>query len=212
MGFTDAYEIRDRQTYTGQQVLNVYHCEKLNPAFDSNDVALAYRGTVMDAILAVQPSQLTHDVIEVQSLSEPTDFATLTFTPNVGLLTGQSGSAFTAATIQFNRLRTDMKNGQKRWVAGSETEMSGNDWITSFLVDLDVLAQAVIANWIDPAVPGVPVATFAIIKRICTTSPSPPCVGGYRLPKDTDPYIAYFPTSYIVRDTIRSQVSRKRLI
>lgn len=105
-----------------------------------------------------------------------------------------------------------MKNGQKRWVAGSETEMSGNDWITGFLVDLDVLAQAVIANWIDDAAPGVPVANFCIVQRVCKTAPSPPCVGGYRLPEDQEEYISYFPTSYIVRDTIRSQVSRKRLI
>lgn len=212
MAYADLYEIRDRQTYTDQQVLNVYHAERLSGGFGATQVGQSFIDSVMPDVLNIQPSQLTHDLIEVQSISEPTDFASLTFSPNVGLLTGQSNSSFMAAAIQFNRLRTDMKHGQKRWVAGSETEASGNDWITSFVTLLTTLANAVIANWEETANPGVPVARFTIVKRVCKTFDAGGKCLVYELPQVLDDYVNYFPTTFIVRDTIRSQVSRKRLV
>ncbi len=213
MAFSDLYQILDNQDVGGQRILNVYQVTKLNPAFDSADVLLAYLDTVYDDVRAIQPDTLTHGVVEVASLSDPLDFATGTRTPDIGLLAGNPLASFVAATIQFNRLRTDIKNGQKRWVAGNEGTVTGNFWTAAFNTLLATLGTTLISQWEDAASPGIPVCSLIILKRFCTTSPSPPCVGGYRLPEnDAEAAISYIPTSFSARDTVRSQTSRKRLV
>lgn len=212
MAFTDLYQIKDHQSFDGQALLNVYQCEKLNPAFDADDVLFSYLDTVVPLLLIIQPIVLTHTSFECQSVSDPLDFATGTITPNAGLLAGQALTNFTSAAIQFNRLRTDMKNGQKRWAAGTETQIAGNGWEAGFRTDLDDLGQVIINNWERDADPGVPVASYCIVKRVCeTTDPAGKCIV-YRLPEDQTEYVSYFPTSFIVRTNARSQVSRKVLL
>lgn len=212
MAFSDLYEVLDRQSKGTSVILNVYHAEKVNPAFKAVDIANAFEDTIIGPQLTVQPDNLVHDKIDVRSLNDPLDFFSLIPSPNVGLIVADELTNFTAATIQFNRLRTDMKNGQKRFLAGSEGQASANVWTAAFITDLTTLGTALVTQWEDATFPGIPVCNFVIIKRICTTSPSPPCVGGYRLPLSTDPLTLYRPVTFIVRDTIRSQVSRKRLV
>ncbi len=212
MAFSDWYEVIDIQASDGQQVLNVYHVQKVNPAFDANEVALAYSNTVFPKILLIQPVNVVHTSVTVRSLDDPLDFAGISITPNVGTLAGTGLSTFNAATIQFTRLRTDMKNGQKRWIGGVEESINRNLWNASFITLLTDLATAVVSAWETSASPGIPVCTFGILKRICTTSPSPPCVGGYRLPESDAELVFYTPATFTVRDRVRSQVSRKLLV
>ena len=212
MAFSDWYEIIDTQSTSGQIVLNVYHVQKLSPAFGANDVLSAYIDTVVPQVLAVQPISLSHDSFSARSLSEPTDFAASTISPNIGTLSGVALSTFTAATIQFNRLRTDMKNGQKRWVAGTEAQVVTNIWSAALQAALVTLGQSIISQWEDDSNPGVPVCTFGILKRICTVQPPPVPCPSYRLPESDAELLFYTPSSFNVRDTVRSQVSRKRLV
>lgn len=212
MAFSDLYEIKDHQVMAQQNILNIYHAEKLNPAFDAADVLQSYLDTVLDSVRAIQVSDLDHTLFECQSLADPLDFSTSTVTPSVGLKLPPGLSTFTAATIQFNRLRTDMKNGQKRWVAGNENDVVTNLWDATFLTLLDTLGQALINNWEDNTNPGVPVATYVIIKRVCTVDVEPLPCPSYRLPESDTELVMYSPTSFSARNTIRSQVSRKRLV
>ncbi len=210
--FTDLYEVLDLQSIGGEPVLNAYQVERTSGAFAALDIAVAFIDSLGSLIRDIQHIGVTHDIVQVRSLSDPTDFATAVMSPNTGVLAGTQLTNFSAATIQYNRRRTDMNNGQKRYAAGDESQAAGNQWIAGFLTTIQILADRTVQAWEKAAAPGVSVCTLVIIQRICTTSPSPPCVGGYRLPLSTDPLVFYTPTTALVRDTIRSQVSRKRLV
>ncbi len=212
MAFSDWYEVIDAQESDAQSILNVYHVQKLNPSFDANEVALAYSNTILQPVLAMQTGNVTHPTITVRSLDNPLDFAGLSPSPNVGTLGGVGLSSFSAATIQFTRLRTDMKNGQKRWIAGSESNIVRNLWDATLLALLDAVGAACVTAWETAFDPGIPVCTFGILKRICTSTPSPPCVKGYRLPESDAELVFYTPSTFTSRDRVRSQVSRKRLV
>lgn len=212
MAWTDAYEIKDKQSYTQQQVLNIFHVERADTGVTAEEILTAYVDSITGIIRVIQPLSLTHDVLECQSLSDPGDFATATFTPNAGLLSGNALSAFSAATIQFNRRRTDMKNGQKRFVAGNEANIVGNIWTTAFVDLMDDVGDAMVADWERAASPGVPVCNYVIIQRICDEVDAEGKCIRYRLPENVSEYLSYQPLTFISRDTIRSQVSRKRLI
>lgn len=212
MAFTDLYELLDKQEIGTKPILNAYQVERTSGAFAALDIAVAFIDSMGSLIRNVQHTTVQHEIVTVRSLSDPEDFATAVMSPNTGVLVGSQISNFQAATIQFNRRRTDMNNGMKRFAAGTESSAAGNSWVSAFLVDLQILADRLVQPWEEAAAPGVSVCTLVIIKRICITSPSPPCVGGYRLPLASDPLVMYTPMSALVRDTIRSQVSRKELV
>lgn len=211
--FSDLYEIKDPQEQAGHNILNIYHVTKLSPSFTATNMLQAYFDTVYPVVLTIQPSTVQHKTVECRSLSDPLDFASGTSLPDVGNLGGVGLANFVAATIQFNRLRTDMKNGQKRWAAGTEVNVATNLWVANMLTLMGNLGAAIVGNWEEAANPGIPVCRYIILKRFCTTAPSPPCAGSYRLPEnDAEAAISYVPTTFSVRDTVRSQTSRKRLV
>lgn len=212
MAFSDLYEILDLQSIGGEPILNAYQVERAGGAFAALDVVTAFIDSLGTLIRTIQHNTVTHDIVTARSLDEPTDFASAVMSPNVGILTGNQLANFAALTIQFNRRRTDMNNGSKRFAAGDETVAAGNQWVSAFLTSAQTLADRLVQPWETLAAPGIDVCSLVIIQRICTTSPSPPCAGSYRLPKSSDPLKMYTPVTALVRDTIRSQVSRKRLV
>jgi len=212
MAFSDLYEVLDLQSIGGEPILNAYQVERASGAFAALDVAVAFIDSLGTVIRNVQHTTVIHDIVTVRSLDDPTDFASAVMSPNAGTLTGPQLANFNALTIQFNRRRTDMNNGSKRFAAGTEGQATGNSWDAPFLVTAQILADRLVTPWERAAAPGIDVCSLVILQRVCTTSPSPPCVGGYRLPLSTDPLVMYTPISALVRDTIRSQVSRKRLV
>ncbi len=206
------YEIRAHSTFGGQDILNIYHARRVAGLARAADVAQAFADRVVVALLPLQGVSLTHTLIEVQNLVEATDFTTLVPFPNVGTRVGEEMANFVAMTVQFNRLRTDMKNGQKRFVAGIEADINQNFWLAAFVTSFEPVRDAILAGWFTDGAPGTIQCDYVVIKRICKTTPSPPCVGGYRLPVDDAELVFYEPTSGTVRTTVRSQVSRKRLV
>jgi len=212
MAFSDLYEVLDQQSIGGEPILNAYQVERASGAFGALAIVTAFIDSVGSFIRNIQHTTVTHDIVTCRSLNDPTDFASAVMSPNVGVLTGQQLANFSAGTIQFNRRRTDMNNGQKRYAAGTELEAVGNVWQAAFIAQMQILGDRLVLPWEQASAPGIDVCSMVIIKRICITSPSPPCVGGYRLPLASDPLTLYVPTVALVRDTIRSQVSRKRLV
>ncbi len=209
MAFSDLYEVLDNQSIGAEPLLNAYQVERVTGSFTALDIAVAFIDSMGSLIRNIQHTTVIHDIVTVRSLDDPTDFATAVFAPNTGVLVGAQLSNFAAGTIQFNRRRTDMNNGQKRYAAGDETQAVGNNWSAAQLTAMQALADRLVQPWEESAAPGVAVCNLVIIKRICTTTPSPPCLGGYRLPLSTDPLVLYTPVSALARSTIRSQVSRK---
>lgn len=103
-----------------------------------------------------------------------------------------------------------MKNGQKRWQVGVETDGDGNNWVPPFLTTLETIRDPMLARWFTDALPAVGVCDYGIIQRVCTVQPPPTPCPSYRLP-ETDLELQFFiPTTAIIRSVVRSQVSRKR--
>lgn len=211
MAFSDWYELLDKQTVAGDAALNVYHVAKSNPAFTAQDVFNAFQDSVLPSIIPAQHTGIDHVSVDVRSLDDPLDFFAGAPAGSSGTRAGVRLTQFSAAAIQFSRLRTDMKNGQKRFSAGIETDASGDTWEPAFLPVLTTLANAIILPWEQLAAPGVEVCRFGILKRVCTVDPPPEPCPSYRLPEDDAELVFYVPVQFVVRPTIRSQVSRKVL-
>lgn len=214
MALTDFYEIRDHQQFGGQELLNVYHVRNLGAGGPAANVAQTLVDWVFPILLPLQSTGVGRTVIEVQNLGSPFDFASVDSSASVGTDPGAFLPSFVAATLQFNRTRTDIKNGLKRFAVGSEPDLAGNFWTAGFLVEIQALADKIVDQWELAGTPGVKRLEFVVLKRFCTTTPSPPCAGVYRLPNTSDEADNnfYAPLSATARDTARSQVSRKRLV
>lgn len=213
MALTDFWELKDNQVFEGKSILNVYHLKRILPGADAGDVGTAFNDWVLDSNLKdLQPVGLTRTFVTVENLGDITDFATLSSSAHGGQVVGQEIPGFNAATIQFNRKRTDMKHGMKRFVAGTELEMDGGEWVGGFFVLLQALAAHIMLPWERDTAPGVDVVEFCILKRFCVVPAQDPCLA-YRLPI-TDAEVDdnhYVPDSSTTRPRVRSQVSRKVL-
>lgn len=213
MALSDFWELKDFQTFAGKPVLNVYHCKRIEPTATAQDVVEAFRDSILTAqFLAQQQLNIDRQTIECQNLKTVTDFFSLDSSALGGTNVGQFMATFHAATIQFNRTRTDMKNGQKRYAMGVESDNLNGSWEAAFFADLQTIGATLVLPWARSAAPLVEICNFAILKRFCVVPAQDPCVK-YRLPNtdaEADGF-HYVPTQFLVRANARSQVSRKIL-
>lgn len=213
VALSDFWEIKDNQVVSGKSMLNVYHVKRILAGANATNVGQAFIKTVLeDELLALQDVDVKRTTIEVANLGTPTDFTSIDSSTLPGSRVGARFANFNAASIQLNRTRTDMKNGQKRFYAGGEADGGEGLWNAAFVAELDDLAAALISNWEQSAAPGVDVCNLVVLKRFCVVEAQDPCLQ-YRLP-DTDAEIDanhYVPINTIVRSNQRSQVSRKVL-
>jgi len=214
MALGDFWQLKDNQILGGKPILNVYHLKRVLAGATATNVAQAFLDTILvSGFLGLQDNNLTRTTVEVLNLGTPTDFAALDSSGKPGTDTGDHPAIFNAATIQFSRTRTDMKNGQKRFLMGNDNDAADGVWNSTFLTALDAVAASVISDWEESASPGVTVCNFVILKRFCVVDGQSPCLK-YRLPKNSTEIDAnhYVPIATTQRARIRSQVSRKRLI
>lgn len=213
MALSDFWQIKDNQLLAGTAVLNVYHAKRILSGATATQVAQAFLDHILVAnFLGMQDSNLTRTTLEVENLGTPTDFAALDSSAKVGTDVDDHPAIFNAATIQFTRTRTDMKNGQKRFLFGSELDALDGVYDGPFLTRLAAVGATIIDPWEEAASPGVDVCEFVILKRFCVVSGQDPCLA-YRLPINSTEIDAnhYVPLAIVTRNRVRSQVSRKRL-
>lgn len=213
MALTDFWEIKDNQVFGGKAILNVYHAKRILAGANAGNVGQAFLDSIVSVDLrSLQPNNLTRTTVEVANLGDATDFASIGSTGFPGQAAPDKLPSFNAATIQFNRTRNDMKNGQKRFLVGNETEQLDGSWIAAFIASLNTLATTIVTPWETAASPGVDVCEFAVLKRFCVVGGQDPCLA-YRLPNtNTEVDDNHFiPFSIISRTRVRSQVSRKVL-
>jgi len=214
MPLVDFYEVRDFQQAGAQNILNVYHYIRGVAPPSAANIGQAYIDTVLPLLIPIQTVSVTRSVVEVENFFDPSDFATIDTSGQGGTLTGIAVATSLAATIQLNRTRNDIRNGMKRFYVGNELSVTTNFWDTPFVTSLQALADVLVTPLELTGVPGVSQGQLVVLKRFCTVLPSPPCTGVYRLP-DTDAEIDgfnYQPSSATARLTVRTQVSRKRLV
>lgn len=214
MALSDFWQLKDNQVLGGLNILNVYHLKRILAGATASDIADAFTNSILTpTFLAMQDNQLVRTTVEVENLGTPTDFAAVDSSAFPGTDVTDHPAIFNAAAIQFNRTRTDMKNGQKRFLMGNDNDAVDGVWDAAFLTDLDTVAASIIAPWRTAAAPAVDVCAFVILKRFCVVDGQSPCLK-YRLPEDDTEVdgFHYVPNATTQRDRIRSQVSRKRLI
>ncbi len=213
MALTDFWEIKDNQGLAGATILNVWHVKRILAGANAQTIVDAFEFSILTlAFRSLQASVLTRSTIEVQNLGDPTDFVSSDSSAFPGTDTGSFMPTLTSATIQFNRTRTDMKNGQKRFAMGAETDYALGVWDAGFVAELAIIRDAILDPWKTAAAPLVDVCSFVILKRFCVVDGQSPCLK-YRLPK-TDTEIDdkhYVPLTGTIRQSVRSQVSRKTL-
>lgn len=214
MAITDFWELKDNQVYENKPVLNVYHLKRIDGGANAGNIAQAFLDWVLLGFLAnAQPNDLTRTTVDVENLGSPTDFASVDSSAFPGGVAGQKVPGFNAATLQFNRTRTDMKNGRKGFVAGTEAEQDGGAWVPGFVTILQAIGDRIIDPWEEIIGPGIPLVEFVILKRFCVVPAQDPCQV-YRLPNSSAEIdgFHYVPTTVLVRERVRSQVSRKVLL
>lgn len=213
MALTDFWQLKDNADILGKNLLNVYHVKRILAGADAQDVAEAFAFSILTLnLLGMQDFNMLRSTVEVENLGDPTDFFSYDSTALKGTDAASHLPTFNAATIQFNRTRIDMKNGQKRLFVGNEGDLNENVWTTAFQDQITLVADTIIDTWKTAAAPAVDVCAFVILKRFCVVPDQVPCVK-YRLP-ETDTEIDgnhYVPLTHLVRPRVRSQVSRKIL-
>ncbi len=214
MALTDFWEVKDNQQISGQNILNIYHVKRILAGANAQAVGDAFINSILTAgFLGLQDDILTRTLVEVANLGDETDFAAVDSSGSPGTDVGDHPAIFNAAAIQFNRTRTDMKNGQKRFVMGNDNDAAGGLWDATFLSTLGAVATSIHTPWRTAAAPAVDVCAFVILKRFCVVGGQDPCLQ-YRLPNTSTEIDGnhYVPSSSVTRDRVRSQVSRKRLV
>ncbi len=213
MAITDFWQLKDNQIYQGKGILNVYHLKRIQAGATAQTVAEAFVADILTTtFLNMQDSNLSRTIVEVENLGDPTDFIAFDSSSQPGTDTADNPAGFNAASIQFNRTRTDMKNGQKRFLMGNENDAAAGKWDATFLADLSIVGTSIVTPWRTAAAPGVDVCSFVILKRFCVVDGQDPCLK-YRLPMNSAEIdgFHYVPIFFTTRDNVRSQVSRKRL-
>lgn len=213
MALSDFWQILDHQVFDGKPFLNVYQVKRILAGADADDVSQGFINSIVELeLLALQPTGVGRTTIDVANLGDVTDFVSIDSSSLPGQLVGDPLPGFNAATLQFNRTRTDMRNGAKRFCVGQEGNTANGIWSAGFQTSLTSLLTALLNPWEASGVPGVDICELVIMKRFCVDPLEDPCTI-YRLPNTSAEADAnhYVPTLGVVRPRVRSQVSRKVL-
>lgn len=208
MALSDFYEVIQTLTLQGVEMKNVFHVMKLSPGFTAVDIARAYNETVPPLAAPFMSDAVTMTSLEVRCLDNPLDFGTF----NVGVPGGDTNplvSRFVAYGVRFNRLRSDMRHGYKRWPGVTELGIQNGAVTAGYITLLNALNDALVATWysIIPVNP-TNICQYVIIKRVFdeTTNPGSPF---YRLPINDSELVFYRPLTYQTAAAVTSQNSRK---
>lgn len=203
------YDIVHDMTLRGQNVLNAYQVERANAGEGAGSISDAFQNSILPIVRLWQNDNVVNNEIRIRNLGDPLDFGTFTLAAAAGLRVGATSPSFVSGGIKFNRLRSDMKSGFKRFAGAEEGDYVEGVLSAAALVLLTNMGNAIIGNWLS-SIDSHIVCNYVIIKRICTTTPPPgdPCPS-YRLPTPTDTLTFYTPSSFVNSTNIRSQVSRR---
>jgi len=214
VALSDFWELKDNQVAGSHNMLNVYYVKRILVGANATKVGQSFIDSVIvPHLLPMQVINTDRTSLDIKNLGDVTDFVSLDTSALVGLRLGESLSNFNAVGIRFNRTRTDIRNGWKRYFAGNENDKVGNVWDATFKALIDALAAELIEPWEEDSAPGVDVCEQVILKRFCVIPEEDPCQK-YRLP-ETDAEIDgfhYVPVSTLQDTLVTSQVSRKRTV
>jgi len=131
------FEVLLRQSYDAKNVLNRWHYSSAGvPAAVQLSFALASAfggipdpvtsafpaGSIMDFLAQTQVEALAYVELQVEAMYDVSDFYTVPYAPGqTGGVDGTPMSSFAAYALQSNRVRTDIRRGNKRFCGVSES-------------------------------------------------------------------------------------------
>jgi len=220
------YEVVFRQQYFNQECLNRFNYgSTLDPSDRTGAFALATglgvipvlgeipADTLMHDILAIQASQVEHIEVEVRNLYDNEDFFTVPYSPaQIGLQSDAGDPASPALAYGFfsNRVRTDVRRGQKRFVGVNEDYMgSGGNVGGAVLAPIAALAEKMGEQVNDPS--PSPTATFVPVILSLEEYTAPSGKRAYKpYATEADQLLhTAVAVTWTYKDTIRTQVSRQ---
>lgn len=124
----DVISVEDRQTYLGEQVINVYYFQVVSfePLVDLADLADVFTSDYVAALLPVQHLELAHNRIIVRNLTNGLDIHEKPLAPIVGLNAGDPGNSLLAYSIRLVRSTAATRHGSKRIGGVPENASVGN--------------------------------------------------------------------------------------
>jgi len=210
MALSDMYELRLKSRF-GLQVgtLNVFHCQRASAVYGADEVATAFFDTVIPKLLLAQSSTMVYEELEVYSLGDPADFFTLDLGAINGSISGEVLPAFNSVGTRFLRTRRDIRHGYKRFAGIPEAHQNGGVLTSSAALLWQAVADAIVADWEITADPGITVANFAVILRVCAEiGPLGVCIK-WRLPETDAELEFYLPEAAVLANVITHQTTRR---
>ena len=143
MALGDIYELVDRQTFLGQEIINRYHYRNVVENGTAEGLAIGWIQDVLLNITPIQSSDLQHTVVDVINLDDETDF----FSQVSGISGGDTASGenlapFIASRLRILRSSRAIRNGSKRYAGLREGMVNGTVVTTSYHTGLQTLADA----------------------------------------------------------------------
>ncbi len=153
----DLLQATVKQTYLGQQVLNVYHYRVTSiTGLISNYLelfALFIDDTINDAVAQMQLNSLVYTEIETRNLSNGIDFHVEPLTRTGDRTDGGSNAvpSFVSAGFQLIRESLATRNGYKRYAGLDDGLLVNNSYLIGSTIQGDIEA-ALAADWVEGVV------------------------------------------------------------
>lgn len=139
---TELFEIRVRQEYLGQEMINVYYYteDDAGSGVSPASVCSVFNSTVQRDVEAIQQDQVVGIDIRCRKFGGINE-TIVDISAQSGVRTGPAMASFNAWGFILNRETIDIRNGAKRYGGVSETDTEGNNPAAIIVDELNTLAD-----------------------------------------------------------------------
>lgn len=169
IGTGSLFKLEDVQSRGADSVINRYwYYSTVAPnTISANEVITLWETKFATAISNIQPSVISHDTTRVEEITSLSNFLEANSTLPAGALAGVQLQSYAAASFRLLRTTKETRSGWKRYAAGTDLTIAGNDWTAGFLTTMNVLALLLDDNLVAVAGNLLPV----IVRRTFTGDP-----------------------------------------
>jgi len=194
MAIDEVYKVIDQQSLLGQEVLNVYYYQSTTDGtLQAENLFNAFVSDMLPAIVATQSDLLFHNIITVESVTNPADFFEGSLTAdNEGTNAGSVNDPFGAWGFKLTRSTRETRNGSKRIGGTTDGSVVNGEAVGGIVALLNTLAGQMGSDITDGVVTFIPVIRH--LTRAMIVAEEPP---------------TFFPISGAGYERYTSQVSRK---
>lgn len=145
VGSNFVFEIKDQQVLGSQPVENVWYYVQTTGAtpVDASLVGAAFSDIVIDALIQIQSTGLSHVTLEVQQLASLTNFVVFAISGKAGDQTGQGAPSHDAWKVRILRTSKETREGAKRIAGLTEGNIAGDFIDAAVRSNFDAVLSAI---------------------------------------------------------------------